>query len=442
MLLKTSLIEAKARESEFVQRKSKLSGSRFTDLLVFSNGNLAETSLLEMSQEFEYCYGEKLTKQALDERFTDRATAFLKLLLQEVLSRHMLSDELQDLLPVCKTIRIKDATSFKLPKELQDIYPGSGGRTSKACLKIQFEYDLRTGKVYDLSIGPYIKNDLTDSRKTIESVKELDLLIRDLGYIGLEILEKIQEKGAFYLNRIRSDISIWVKKKDGSFVAIDLAKVEKQMRSSKIKTKEFSVYLGSKKRVSCRLIVECLPEDIKAEKLRKANRAAKREGRKLGQSTISRIGVNVFVTNLDEDDLPKKQVWYVYRLRWQIELIFKVWKSVASVNKVKKAKRERIESHLFGKLLWVFLGWGIYWKIVGQLENKKIAVSFNKMMKNFRAFCKHIKTGTLVKVDGAGCSIRIFVENVLSTCMLEKKKKSISSIDIIIELINLTQIKC
>jgi len=185
-----------------------------------------------------------------------------------------------------------------------------------------------------------------------------------------------------------------------------------------------------------------LPEDIKAEKLRKANRAAKREGRKLGQSTISRIGLNVFVTNLDEDELPKEQVWYVYRLRWQIELIFKVWKSVASVNKVKKAKRERIESHLFGKLLWVFLGWGIYWKIVGQIENKKIAVSFNKMMKNFRAFCKHIKTGTLVKVDDAKFSIRIFVENVLSTCMLEKKKNTISSIDIIIKLIKLTEIKC
>ena len=435
MLLNTSLIEAKARESAFVERKSKLSGSRFTNLLVFSSGNLAETSLAEMCQEFLYCYGEPLSKQALDERFTERSVAFLKLLIREVLFRHVSSDEFKDLLPGCKTIRIKDATSFQLPKELQDVFPGSGGQTSKACLKIQFEYDLRTGKVFDLSIGPYNKNDLTNSSETIESVHERDLLIRDLGYIGLEVLEKVNNKGAFYLNRIKSNVTIWIRGKEGCFVALDLSKVEKHMRKSNIKTQEFSVYLGSKKKVSCRLIVECLPEDIKAEKLRKANRAAKREGRKLGQSTISRIGVNVFVTNLDEDELPKEQVWYVYRLRWQIELIFKVWKSVASVNKVKKAKRERIESHLFGKLLWVFLGWGIYWKIAGQLENKKIAVSFNKMMKNFRAFCKHIKTGTLVKVDGAKLSIRVFVENVLRTCMQEKKKKSISSIDIILKLI-------
>ncbi len=211
MLLKTSMIEAKARESTFVERKSKVSGSRFTNLIVFSSGNLAETSLAEMCQEFEYCYGEKLSKQALDERFTERSVAFLKLLLQEVLFRHVSTDEFKDLLPGCKTIRVKDATSFQLPKELQEIYPGSGGQTSKACLKVQFEYDLRTGKVFDLSLGPYISNDLTDSHKTIGSVNERDLIIRDLGYIGIEILKKVHEKGAFYLDRIKSNVGIWVK---------------------------------------------------------------------------------------------------------------------------------------------------------------------------------------------------------------------------------------
>jgi len=105
-----------------------------------------------------------------------------------------------------------------------------------------------------------------------------------------------------------------------------------------------------------------LPENIKAEKLRKAHAAAKRERRELGNYTIARIGLNLFVSNIKEQDLPKEQVWSLYRLRWQIELVFKVWKSVACVDKIKKAKRERIECHLYGKLLWVLLGWNIYWK--------------------------------------------------------------------------------
>lgn len=435
MLLKSVLVEAKARQSGFVKRGSKLTGLRFTNLLVFSNGNLAETSLSEMCQEYEYSYGQSLSKQSLDERFNESSVVFLKLLMQEVLSRHVPSDKFKDLLPCCKTIRIKDATSFQLPEDLQNIYHGSGGHTSKACLKIQFEYDLKSGKIIDLSIGPYTTTDLTNSYETIESVNRQDLLLRDLGYIGLDFLGKIQEKEAYFLNRIKSNINVWLRSKNDYFAELDLAKVEKQMRESNIKTREFSVCLGSDKKVNCRLIVECLPEEVKAEKLRKAKRAAQREGRELGKDTISRIGLNLFVTNLKEEDIPKEQVWSLYRLRWQIELVFKVWKSIASVHKIKKAKRERIECHLYGKLLWVLLGWNIYWKITDQIKDKNKAVSFNKMMKNLRNFCQHLKDRTMVKVEGAGFSVQTFVENVLKNCMLEKRKKNLSSTDIIIRLL-------
>lgn len=92
MLLRSALIEAKARQSGFVKRKSKLTGSRFTNLLVFSNGNLTETSLLKMCQDYEYSYGELLSKQSLDERFNEHSVVFLKMLIQEVLSRHVPSE--------------------------------------------------------------------------------------------------------------------------------------------------------------------------------------------------------------------------------------------------------------------------------------------------------------------------------------------------------------
>ena len=437
VLLKSTLIEAKARQSGFVKRKSKLTGSRFTNLLVFSNGNLAQTSLLGMCQDFEYSQGGLLAKQSLDGRFNSCAVVFLKLLMEEVLSRHVPSDSFKNLLPVCNTIRIKDATSFQLPEDLQDVYPGSGGKTSKACMKIQFEYDLRSGKILELSVGPYTTSDLTNSYQTIESIHENDLIIRDLGYIGLDFLEKVENRSAFYLNRIKSNISVWTVDKTNCVVALDLAKIEKQMRESKINTREFLVCLGNDKKVKCRLIVECLPEEVKAEKLRKANRAAQREGRQLGKDTIARVGMNLFVTNMKEQDIPKELVWSLYRLRWQIELVFKVWKSIASVDKIKKAKRERIECHLYGKLLWVLLGWNIYWKITSHIHDRTKAVSFNKMMKNLRKFCDHLKTKALIKVDGVGFSIQRFVENVLKNCMIEKRKGKLSSIDVIIRILDI-----
>jgi len=435
VLLKSALIEAKARQSCFVKRKSKLTGSAFAHLLVFSNGNLSQKSLLGMCQDFEYSQMVLLAKQSLDERFNSCAIAFLKLLMEEVLSRHVPSAGFKDLLPACKTIRIKDATSFQLPDELQDVYPGSGGRTSKACMKIQFEYDLKSGKILELSFGPYTTSDLTNSYQTVESVHEKDLIIRDLGYIGLDFLEKIENRGAFFLNRIKSNVSVCSVDKTDCFVSIDLAVIEKQMRESKINSREFLVRLGNDKKIKCRLIVECLPKEVKAEKLRKAYRAAQREGRKLGKDTIARIGMNLFVTNMKEQDIPKELVWSLYRLRWQIELIFKVWKSIASVDKIKKAKRERIECHLYGKLLWVLLGWNIYWKITNHIHDRTKAISFNKMMKNLREFCNHLKTQILIKAKGVGLSIQRFVENVLKNCMVEKLQGKLSSIDVIARLL-------
>ncbi len=435
MLLKSTLLEMKARESGFVQRKSKLTGSLFAHLMVFSNTNLAQTSLLEMCEDLDYSQGKLLAKQSLDARFNKNAVAFLKLLMEEVLSRHVPTDKYKDLLICCKTIRIKDATSFQVPKELHDIYPGSGGSTSKACLKIQFEYDLKSGKILELSIGAYTTSDLTNSKQTMGSVYEKDLLIRDLGYIGLDLLKMIENRGAFFLNRIKSNLNVFTKGDNNCVKLLDLAKIEKQMRKSNINTREYSVYLGNDKKVNCRLIIECLPEEVKAEKLRKAKRAAQREGRQLGEDTIARVGLNLFVTNLNCQDLPTDQVWGLYRLRWQIELVFKVWKSIACVDKIKRAKRERIECHLYGKLLWALLGWNIYWKITSSVMDKRKAISFNKMMKNLRKFCEHVKTQTSIKVEGAGFSIQRFVQNVLTNCMIEKKKGQSSSIDVIIRLL-------
>jgi len=67
--------------------------------------------------------------------------------MEEVLSRHVPSDGFKDLLPCCKTFRIKDATSFQLPEELKDVYPGSGGHKLNACMKIQHLYS----RVFSLS---------------------------------------------------------------------------------------------------------------------------------------------------------------------------------------------------------------------------------------------------------------------------------------------------
>ncbi len=162
-MLQTDFIEFLARQTKFVQRKPILNGERFAAMMVFAEGSLADTSLIELCEEFRYNNTESIRKQSLHERFNERAVAFLKLLLENVLVHQIDSGGFKELLPGQKAIKVKDSTSFQLPDELKDIYPGSGGASSKACLKIQFEYDLKTGKVTDLSVGGFTTSDLTNS---------------------------------------------------------------------------------------------------------------------------------------------------------------------------------------------------------------------------------------------------------------------------------------
>ena len=58
-----------AREAGFVQRKSKLSGRLFLDLIVFHSENLKRQSLNDLSVLLNNAHGIAITKQSLHERF-------------------------------------------------------------------------------------------------------------------------------------------------------------------------------------------------------------------------------------------------------------------------------------------------------------------------------------------------------------------------------------
>ncbi len=191
-------IDKIAKETGFVKRERKLSGFNFLDMLLFTHFNNNELSLNDLSAQLADRYNIDISSQAIDGRFTNAAVVFFKTVLGKILKNWLSSKAYIDFTEYEK-VKIKDSTSFQLPENMKGKYQGSGGASSKASIRIQFEYDLKNGEITDLSLHPFTKQDMTNAGETINDIKSNELVIRDLGYISIKYLQKIQEQSAFYL---------------------------------------------------------------------------------------------------------------------------------------------------------------------------------------------------------------------------------------------------
>lgn len=83
-------------------------------------------------------------------------------------------------------------------------------------------------------------------------------------------------------------------------------------------------------------------------------------GSGLSDEYKARCMFNIFITNTGGGTLKAADIIQLYRLRWQIELVFKSWKSLLGIHKVKAVKKERMECQLIGRFIWILLNWKVF----------------------------------------------------------------------------------
>jgi len=430
-----------AKDFSFVKRASKLNGSTFFNLIVFYNDNLKNDSLNDLSGILKKEFNVNITKQSLHERFNKNSVLFLsnafeKLLRDRISSSHTLKN--------CsnfKRILIKDSVCFQIDESLAEYYPGSGGSGSKASVRIQFEYEILSGTITDISISAFNTQDAKDSITTIELIKQGDLIIRDLAYMHLAVLDKIINKFAYFLCRLNTKTKVYQVKGE-KFVEINFSKIAKKMRKFDIPRVEEHVYIGEKEKLKVRLVICLMPDAEYNKRIRKAQINAKNKGRQLGKDFRSRASLNLFITNADYDSITTDNAWSLYRLRWQIELMFKIWKSTWEIDEVKKVKKERLECYILSKLLIIVLCWRATWVIAKELyriENKSL--SFIKAFKTLRRYASELKS---VFIDRTVSAVDYFVNlyNISRTMhLLEKKGKQESSFELLMKSLIFTDVK-
>jgi hypothetical protein len=322
-----------------------------------------------------------VTKQSLDSRFTVEAVRFVRSLVENQL-QSIFSTSFNYALQGFNRVIVQDSTRFGLPDQFMDHFKSYGGRSSKSGLQIQFSYDLSNYKIHQIDLDSATTCDRIYSKK-VDWLSKGDLLIRDLGYFAMKGFEQIMKREAFYLSRAFPRTALF-ERKSGRFHRFDLNKLLTKMRANQIELFEKDLFFGLEDKMPTRVIIQRVPDHIRDERIRnkKSNHKAKSKEYALW------AGINVYLTNTSKEELPAKQAIKLYRARWQVELVFKTWKSYYQINKFKAFKINRLMCYLYSSLLLVLLQWQVFTYLQEKsfTSNKKLLSlhKYVKMMIHFK----------------------------------------------------------
>lgn len=369
-----------ARATGTIKRLRKLNGRALLDILLFDPDQSYNGISLQLMQRNEI----NISKQALHQRHSGQMDEFVKAVFERMLSVSLPEEAIKGM-----EINIKDSTRFALPPNMADLYPGNQGAGMKAGAAVQFEFGIKSGKS---SIKLTASNiyDQHESSLDKETIRQGVLYIRDLGYAYQDYMNNINEKKAFFINKLTPKALIYTLDESG-YRQLDLQSIKGVF--------DGQVYIGNEK-MPVRIIIEPVSDELKNKRIATVDKYNKKKGSKTSDHFKQRAGFNFIVTNLPAGKYSAELIQKLYHLRWQIELVFKAWKSFLKINSIRKASIERISCILYGKLIWTVLSWKICMAIerIGQVSILKMHSFIASTKEALREQLWNINTGWLQKL--------------------------------------------
>jgi hypothetical protein len=308
--------------SGVIVRKRKFTGLSLARTFVLGFLRNPKASDEELARIAVQC-GADVTAQAIDQRHSPKLVRFLKELFCRATKVVVGSDKaLAPLLERFTNVTVLDSSTIVLPDSQQQEYPGCGGSYGggAAAMKLQTEWDLRTGAVTHVEIEPGRSPDGATRRQEARRGPG-SLRIADLGYFSVAVFAAMTQAGEYFLSRLQFptavmlpggeavDLLNWLSKQSGRFV-------------------DRMVELSKGQRLPCRLIAWRLPEEQANRRRQKLRQEMKHKcGKEPTAERLAWCDWTILVTNVPLEKMIPEEAVVLYRARWQVELLFKRWKS-------------------------------------------------------------------------------------------------------------------
>jgi Transposase DDE domain len=222
---------------------------------------------------------------------------------------------------------LHDGSSFALHDALTNLFPGRFNAVSPAAVELHCTLDLLQDAPIVIALSPDTDSE-HDYRPAPKSLRG-DLLLADRGYLDLTYLRDIDRHGGFFIMRSKAGLNPRV---------IDAYREDGQ-RLKSCQDRDFQAITSKfPKRQRCELEVEWF---IEGEPFRV---------RLIVSWNPQKKCFDYLLTNLPQDRYTLSMICLAYKLRWQVELLFKEWKSYTNLHKFDTEKETISEALIWASL--------------------------------------------------------------------------------------------
>jgi hypothetical protein len=342
-----------ARTTLWSKRKGKIDPFDFLISLLFGQMSALRLTLDSQAQSF----AEPVSRQGIDQRYTPAAVAFLKASFDYVLIQTLdwsrTRSQTEALREHFSAVYLVDSTSFDCPESLQAAFPSCGGAGSAANVKTLFRYEMLCGALQPMALLAGKRSDQGLALSTAEYLQPNELQINDKGFFAACAWRFAQERGAYLLMPLPHAVTLWTATGlDRPEEELDLAAALKASSEGRLEWPQVFLGQAGKHRAGpVRLVAFRLSQESVGRHRSGLREAMRRQGRTPTAKALELAGWLLLVTNAPPEKLPSAMLSYLYRMRWQVELIFRQAKSVLRLDQTRSENPSRIQCEIWARLL-------------------------------------------------------------------------------------------
>lgn len=341
--LLTEVADELGRKSGFIQRQRKLSGASFVQTLVFGWMAKGDSTMEELSQSAANV-GVQVSRQGLDERFNEGAARFLQQMVAESVKSVLRGNPVSSgVMARFNGVYVEDSTVVELPASLQAVWAGC----NRSALKVSVRWELQRGGLEQVQLQPGREHDQQALLHHLPTPARA-LQLRDLGYFDLEALQAQTDNGSYWVMRYKVGTCLFMSQVQPLDLLQRLAQAQTQPLDG-------SVLLGAEARLPCRLVAQPVSPETLKQRRKELKSWQHKHQQQASPTKWALLGWDIYLTNAPLALLTTAEVFEVAHWRWQIELLFKLWKSQTFLDTWRSDNPWRILCEVYSKLIAVII---------------------------------------------------------------------------------------